>query len=169
MTPAGNERDSDQSDSSQEVGARAGDVPEVDVPEIDVPEVVAGVPVDDALSDPLSALGGGGGLDLGSMMEMAQDMTAKMGEAQAELAEARVEGTSGGGLVTVVLNGHLHLVGLRIDPGAFDPDDPSILEDLVLAAWTDAHDDVARLQAEADPLGGLGGGLGGLGGLLGEA
>ncbi len=68
--------------------------------------------------------------------------------------------------MTVVLNGHLHLVGLRIDPEAYDPEDPSMLEDLVLAAWKDAHDDVARLQAEADPLGGLGGALGGLGGLL---
>ena len=45
-----------------------------------------------------------------------------------------------------------------------------MLEDLIVAAWTDAHNGVARLQAQADPLGGvggLGGALGGLGGLLG--
>lgn len=133
----------------------------------DLPEVVDGPPTAGDGLDPMTALGGEGGLDLGAMMQMAEEMTTKMGEAQSELAEARVEGTAGGGLVTVVLNGHLHMVGLRIDPGAFDPDDPSILEDLVLAAWKDAHDDVAELQAAADPLGGLGGGTGGLGGLLG--
>ena len=117
--------------------------------------------------DPLAALGGAGGFDLGSMMQMAQDMTAKMGEAQAQLAATEVEGTAGGGLVKVTLNGHLHLTDVAIDPSAVDPDDPSILEDLILAAWTDAHEEVARLQAQADPLGGLGSGLGGLGGLLG--
>lgn len=118
--------------------------------------------------DPLAALGGaGGGFDLGSMMQIAQDMSARIGESQAQLASAEVEGTAGGGLVKVTLNGHLHLTGLSIDPTAFDPDDPSILEDLVLAAWADAHEQVAELQAQADPLGGLGGGLGGLGGLLG--
>ena len=116
--------------------------------------------------DPLAALGGAGGFDLGSMVQMAQDVTAKMGEAQAELAATEIEGTAGGGLVKVTLNGHLHLTGLSIDPSAFDPDDPSILEDLILAAWTDAHEGVAELQARADPLAGLGG-LGGLGGLLG--
>lgn len=131
-------------------------------------------PDDPALSadstDPLAALGGGGGLDLGAMMQMAQDMSEKMGDAQSQLAEARVEGSAGGGLVKVVLNGHLHLLEVEIDPAAVDPDDPSILGDLIVAAWRDAHDEVARLQAAADPLGGLGGALGGgLGGLLGGA
>ncbi|MCP4435212.1 MAG: YbaB/EbfC family nucleoid-associated protein [Actinomycetia bacterium] len=136
-----------------------------------LPEVVEGELVGEGgadAADPLAALGGGsGGLDLGAMMEMAQDMTSKMGEAQSQLAEARVEGSAGGELVKVTLNGHLHLVGLSIDPAAFDPDDPTILEDLVLAAWKDAHDDVAELQAQSDPLGGLGGLGGGLGDLLG--
>jgi len=119
-------------------------------------------------ADPLAALSGGsGGLDLGAMMEMAQNMTEQMGAAQSELAEARIEGTSGGGLVKVVLNGHLHLLEVDIKPGAFDSDDPSMVGDLVLAAWRDAHDEVAKLQAAADPLGGLGGLGGGLGGLLG--
>ncbi len=133
----------------------------------ELPEVIDSSSAAVTPADPMAALGGEGGLDLGAMMQMAEEMTSRMGEAQAELADARVEGTSGGGLVTVVLNGHLHLVGLSIAPDAFDPDDPSILEDLVLAAWKDAHDDVARLQAAADPLGGLGGSMGGLGGLLG--
>ena len=113
-------------------------------------------------------LGGatGGGFDLGSMMEMAANMQQQVAEAQAQLGGARLEGTAGGGLVTVTLNGHLHLVGLHIEPGAVDPDDLSMLEDLIRAAWQDAHDQVAQLQAEADPLGGLGG-AGGLGNLFG--
>ena len=105
---------------------------------------------------------------------LAQVQTALV-EAQEQLANSQVQGTSGGGAVTVTLNGHLHLIGIDIDPGAVDPDDPSMLEDLILAAWQAAHDQVATLQAQADPLGGLGGmlggdgpgGLGGLGGLLG--
>lgn len=122
--------------------------------------------------DPFGGPGDIGGLDLGSMMQMAQDMTTRMGEAQAELANTEVEGSSGGGLVKVVLNGHLHLIGVSIHPEAFDPEDPSVLEDLILAAWRDAHDDVAELQARADPLTALGGAgglgdLGDLGGLLG--
>jgi DNA-binding YbaB/EbfC family protein len=114
--------------------------------------------------DPLAALGGAGGFDLGSMMQMAQDMTTRMGEAQEELAATEVEGSAGGGLVRVALNGHLHLVSVSIDPAAVDPEDLSLLEDLVLAAWSDAHAQVAELQASVDPLGGLdlGGGLGGL-------
>ncbi|MBS1838309.1 MAG: YbaB/EbfC family nucleoid-associated protein, partial [Actinobacteria bacterium] len=96
----------------------------------------------------------------------AQDMGQRMEEAQAELASKEVLGTAGGGIVQVTLNGHLHLVGVRIDPSAIDRDDPTMLEDLILAAWSDARDGVARLQAQADPLGGMGG-LGGLGGLLG--
>lgn len=109
-----------------------------------------------------------GGFDLGSMMQMAADMQSKMAEAQEELASAEVVGTAGGGLVTVTLNGHLHLRGVHIDPSAVDPEDPSMLEDLVRAAWQDAHDQVAQLQAANDPLGGLGGlDVGGLGGLLG--
>jgi DNA-binding YbaB/EbfC family protein len=100
------------------------------------------------------------------MMEMAANMQQQVAEAQEQLVGARVEGTSGGGLVTVTLNGHLHLVGVRIQPDAVDPDDLSMLEDLIRAAWQDAHDQVAQLQAEADPLGGLGG-AGGLGNLFG--
>jgi DNA-binding YbaB/EbfC family protein len=124
---------------------------------------------DDDGADPFGGLLGGapgGGLDLGAMMEMAAGMQQQMAEAQERLAEQHVEGTAGGGLVTVMLNGHLHLVGVGIRPDAVDPDDLSMLEDLIRAAWQDAHDQVARLQAAADPLGGLGG-AGGLGNLFG--
>ena len=68
--------------------------------------------------------------------------------------------------MSVTLNGHLHLVALHIDPSAVDPEDPSMLEDLISAAWQDAHDQVAQLQAQVDPMAGLGG-LGDIGDLFG--
>ena len=125
------------------------------------------------MSDDLPAQPGGGqdplqgGFDLGSMMQMAADMQSRMAQAQEQLVSTEVVGTAGGGLVEVVLNGHLHLVRVHIDPGAIDAEDPTILEDLVKAAWQDAHDQVAELQAATNPLGGLGLDPGGLGGLLG--
>lgn len=63
----------------------------------------------------------------------------------------------------VTLDGHLHLLRVRIAPEAVDPSDVAMLEDLVVAAFADAQERVARLQAEADPFSGMGG----LGGLLG--
>lgn len=134
------------------------------------PEVVSGELVPDGGGIDLGGLGlgggdPGGGLDLGAMVQMAQDMGQRMQEAQEELASAEIEGTAGGGVVTVTLNGHLHVVGVSIDPSVMDPDDPTMLEDLIVAAWSDARDGVAQLQAQNDPLGGLGG----LGGLLGGA
>jgi len=145
----------------------------------DLPEVLDGtlLPDDEGMPDGMGGptAPGAAGFDLGSMMQMAHDMQQQVAEAQEQLANSQVQGTSGGGAVTVTLNGHLHLVGIDIEPGAVDPDDPSMLEDLILAAWQAAHDQVATLQAQADPLAGLGGmlggdgpgGLGGLGGLLG--
>ena len=139
----------------------------------DLPEVIDAEVVDgDVLPDGIGGPGapGAAGFDLGSMMQMAQDMQQQVAQAQEALASTNVEGSAGGGVVKVTLNGHLHLVGLDIGPGAIDPDDSSMLEDLILAAWQDAHDQVATLQAQADPLGGLGGMLdGGLGSLLGGA
>lgn len=117
----------------------------------------------------------GGGLDLGSMLQMAQSMQQQVADAQERLAHTEVTGSAGGGVVTVTLNGHLHLTSVHIDPQGIDPDDPSMVEDLLLAAWQDAHDQVAVLQADADPMSGLlggggqGGDLGPLGGLLGGA
>lgn len=124
---------------------------------------------DDPLAGAMASMLGGG-LDLGAMMQAAQSMQSQMASAQAELADARVVGTAGGELVSVTLNGHLHLISVSIKPQAVDPDDPSIVEDLIRAAWQDAHDQVARLQQQADPMSGLlgGGSLGALGDLFGE-
>jgi nucleoid-associated protein EbfC len=129
--------------------------------EQDRPEIVPAGDVESApagAGDPM----GGMGLDLGSMMQMAQQMGAQMAEAQERLATTEVEGTAGGGLVRVVVNGHLHLLRVHIDPAAVDPEDAEMLGDLVVAAFSDAQQQVAVLQAQSDPLGGMGGVLGGM-------
>lgn len=132
-----------------------------------VPEVIDDTDPADGLSaaDPMAALLGGGGLDLGSMMQFAQQAADQVAAAQESLLDARVQGTAGGGVVTVTLNGHLHLVAVDISPDAVDPSDLSMLEDLIVAAFADAQQQVADLQGQLDPLGGMGG----LGGLLGGA
>ncbi len=131
-------------------GPTAGDLVPADLP-ADVP-AGSGAPIPDA-----------GGFDLGSMLQMAQEAAAQVAEAQEELLGARVTGSAGGGAVRVVVNGHLHLLEVDISPEAVDPDDPSMIGDLVVAAFADAQQQVAALQSRTDPLAGLGD----LGGLLG--
>ena len=114
-------------------------------------------------SGPATPASDAGGFDLGSMLQMAQQAAAQVAEAQEELLDARVRGSAGGGAVQVVVNGHLHLLEVDISPAAVDPDDPSMIGDLVVAAFADAQQQVAALQSRTDPLAGLGD----LGGLLG--
>jgi len=107
----------------------------------------------------------GGGLpDLGGLLESAQQM---MANAQAAAAEI-VEGAAGGGLVKVRVDGNFEFHGVTISPEAVDPDDITLLEDLVLAALRDAAGQLSAGQRGA--LGGLDLGgldLGGLGDMLG--
>jgi len=81
-------------------------------------------------------------MNIQKMMQEAQKMQAKlqeeMAKAQERLAEEQLEGSAGGGLVTVVVNGHKEPVSVTIKPEAVDPDDIETLEDLVLAALTSA-------------------------------
>ena len=76
---------------------------------------------------------------------------------QKEMAELRVEGTSGGGMVTVVLNGQKNLVSLRIDPEVVNKDDVDMLQDLITAAFNDANTRVDETLSQK--LGSLGAGL----------
>ncbi|HJW44030.1 MAG TPA: YbaB/EbfC family nucleoid-associated protein, partial [Geothrix sp.] len=85
----------------------------------------------------------------------AQQMQAKLAEAQANL---RIEGTAGGELVKVTLNGSKELMGLSIAKDAMDPEDPSMLEDLLMAAFRDATAKVD--EAMKKQMGGMGAGLG---------
>ncbi len=82
--------------------------------------------------------------NLGNLMKQAQQMQARMEEVQEKLAEAEIEGSSGGGLVSAVMNGKGELKRLKIDPSLADADQMEMLEDLVVAACADA-----RAKAEA--------------------
>jgi len=111
--------------------------------------------------------------DMNSLLQQAQQMTQQLGQAQQELAETEVTGTSGGGLVKVVVSGTGDVKSLVIEPEAYDADDPDALStvaDLVVAALHDATDKVRKLTQEAmGPLaGGLPGMPGGLPGLPGQ-
>jgi nucleoid-associated protein EbfC len=69
------------------------------------------------------------------MMKQAQQLQERM---QQEMSTLRVEGASGGGIVTVVVNGHKHLQSLTIDPEQVSKDDVEMLQDLIVAAVNDA-------------------------------
>ncbi|ONH27328.1 nucleoid-associated protein, YbaB/EbfC family [Pseudofrankia asymbiotica] len=116
--------------------------------------------------DPFGGLGGDAAGGIGALFEQAQKMQAAMVAAQEELAEARVEGSAGGGLVTATVNGGGELVDLKISARAVDPDDTETLADLVLAAVRDATTNAHKLaeQKMAAATGGLGDMLGGMGG-----
>lgn len=79
-----------------------------------------------------------GGGNMQNMMKQVKKMQQQMQKAQEELKEQTVEGTSGGGMVTVKANGQKEILEVKIKPEAVDPDDVEMLEDLVLAAVTEA-------------------------------
>jgi DNA-binding YbaB/EbfC family protein len=93
-------------------------------------------------------------MDMRFLMKQAQQMQAKMQEAQTSL---RVEGTAGGSMVKVTLNGAKELVGISIAKEAMDPEDPSMLEDLILASFKDAAGKADEAMGKIT--GALGGGL----------
>ena len=95
---------------------------------------------------------------LQKMLRQAQEMQERLGQQMDELA---IEGSSGGGMVTVVIDGKKNLRSVRIKPEAVDPDDVEMLQDLIVAA---VHDAARKADAVlSSQLGGLTGGL--MGGL----
>jgi DNA-binding YbaB/EbfC family protein len=80
----------------------------------------------------------GGMGNMQNMMKQMQKMQKKMAEAQEELGQQKIEGTAGGGMVTVTVTGHKEVLDVQIKPDAVDPDDVEMLQDLVLAAVNDA-------------------------------
>lgn len=99
-----------------------------------------------------SSMGGGGSPNA---LAAAQEMLAK---AQAELAATSVEGTAGGGAVRVAMNGEQKITGITLSPDVVDPEDVEMLQDLIMAAISDAADKAAALQSES--FGAITGGLG---------
>lgn len=77
-------------------------------------------------------------MDMNKMMKQVAKMQQELAKAQEELGETEVTGTSGGGLVSITVTGKGEFTSVKIKPGAVDEDDPTMLEDLVLAAINDA-------------------------------
>jgi DNA-binding YbaB/EbfC family protein len=104
-----------------------------------------------------------GGLDIQQLFAAAAQMQNQLMSAQQELADTEVQGTAGGGLVTVTISGEGELVDLVIAPAAIDAGDPQetaqTLADLVLAACRAAYGAIADLQEQM--MGPLAAGLGG--------
>jgi DNA-binding YbaB/EbfC family protein len=67
-------------------------------------------------------------------MKQAQKLQEKMAKVQEELAAKTVEATSGGGMVTAVVNGKFELISIRIEKDVVNPDDIDMLQDLIVAA-----------------------------------
>ena len=101
---------------------------------------------------------GGNNAGMQNLMKQAQKMQQEMAKAQEELEEAELEGSSGGGMVTVVVNGKKDILGITIKPEVVDPDDVEMLEDLIIAAINDAYEQADELsQEKLGKFGNLGG------------
>lgn len=101
--------------------------------------------------------------NMNQMLKQVQKMQADMMKAQEALADETVQSSAGGGMVTVTISGDLAVKEIVIDPAAIDPEDPELLQDMVLAAVNEAIRQAQELAAKK--MGGLTGGmdLGGLG------
>ncbi|MDD7313980.1 MAG: YbaB/EbfC family nucleoid-associated protein [bacterium] len=101
-------------------------------------------------------------MNIQGLMKQAQIMQKKMQEEQARLAEEEAEGTSGGGMVKIILNGKFSMTHISIDKSIVDPEETEVLEDLIKAAYNDAKEKIdAKMN---DSMSSLTGGLN-LGGL----
>ena len=74
---------------------------------------------------------------MGNLLKQAQQLQTKMARLQEELEEKTVEASSGGGMVTVVVNGRHEILSISIEPEVINPDDQEMLQDLILAAIND--------------------------------
>ena len=101
----------------------------------------------------------------GATRDLMQQMQAKMNKLQEELAQTPVEATAGGGVVKVVVNGSNEVLSVEIKPEVLDPDDPEMVQDLVMAAVNEAlrkaqdmvNTEMGKLTAGIKMPGGMGG------------
>lgn len=93
------------------------------------------------------------------ILKNAKSMQEQFSKIQAELADVRVTGSSGGGIVKVTVNGQFDMLGVELDPVAVDPRDITMLQDLIVAAHSDASARVKEMLKER--LGPLAGAMGG--------
>ena len=97
-------------------------------------------------------------MDFLKMMKQAKEMQEQMGSLQEKIVEIEAEGVAGAGLVKVTLNGKSDLKALKIDPALLKEDEGEILEDLIMAAHTDARAkiEMAIQEKTQELMGGLG-------------
>lgn len=94
------------------------------------------------------ARGGFPGGNMQQLLKQAQMMQRQMAEAQEKLQESEVTATAGGGMVEMVMNGGKKLVSITIKPEVVDPDDVESLEDLIVACYNDAMEQIDSLTEE---------------------
>ena len=97
-------------------------------------------------------------MNIGQIAKMAQQMQTQMAQAQDELKETTLEATAGGGAVRIVITGAQEVRSVEIDPGAVDPDEVEMLQDLVLSAMNEAISRSKELERER--MGRIAGGMG---------
>ncbi len=95
--------------------------------------------------------------DLGNLQRMLKQAKEMQDKLQKELANLRVEGTSGGGIVSLILDGQKNLLAVRLEPEVINRDDIEMLQDLIVAAFNDAAAKVDEHLSQK--LGALGGGF----------
>lgn len=100
--------------------------------------------------------GGGfgmGGMNMQAMMQQAKKMQEAMVKAQESLNDLEIEGSAGGDLVKVTVDGNGKMVGISISPNAVDMDDLEMLEDLIVAAYNDGANKAEEEKAKVMPAG----------------
>jgi DNA-binding YbaB/EbfC family protein len=87
-------------------------------------------------------------MDFLGMMKKAEELQKNMQQMQEQLGQATVEGSSGGGLVSVTLTGKGEMKGLKIDPSLFKEDDVEVLEDLIVTAHNEAKSKAEQMMQQ---------------------
>lgn len=90
----------------------------------------------------------GGKKGMQDLLKQAKKMQEDLAKAQDELANMVVEGTSGGGMVKIEMNGKHQVLSLKIDPEVVDTDDIEMLEDLIMAAINEAQDKITKTSED---------------------
>ena len=97
------------------------------------------------------------GASKGNLQQQVMQLQEQMAQAQEALKDEEVTATVGGGMITVVANGHQEILSITIDPEVVDPEDVDMLQDMVLAAVNEALESSRNMAS--DRMGALTGGL----------
>lgn len=102
-----------------------------------------------------------GGGNMNALLKQAQKMQEDMQKAQQEIAEAVIESSVGGGMVSLKMNGSHEITELTIKPEAVDPEDVEMLQDLIISAFNDANEQLEKLnESKMGRFSQMGGGFG---------